>query len=142
MVSAWVDELNVCLGQVATDEKSNEITAVPKLLELLDIKGTVITLDALNCQQKTVEQIINQKADYVITVKNNQQKLHQSIASAFIEFEENGCRDRNFRSKKKERRFQRPPHRDDGDGGTRSIKREGIGQMEGGQIDRSSFSSP
>ena len=74
LVSAWADGLSICLGQVATDEKSNEITAVPMLLELLEIRGAVITLDAMNCQRKTVAKIRDKQADYVITVKKNQGK--------------------------------------------------------------------
>ena len=103
-VSAWVDELNICLGQVATDEKSNEITAVPALLELLEIKGGVVTLDAMNCQQKTVEQIIEQKADYVITVKGNQPTLHDAIRQRFLDDFEADERDPSVRSHRRETR--------------------------------------
>ena len=97
MVSAWVDDLSLCLGQVATDEKSNEITAVPALLELLEIRGAVVTLDAMNCQQKTVQQIVDQEADYVITVKDNQPTLHNEIREYFLEYFEGGEQDRRFR---------------------------------------------
>ncbi len=101
MISAWVDEESLCLGQLATDQKSNEITAVPMLLELLQIKGGVVTLDALNCQQKTVQQIVDQEADYVITVKANQPKLFEAILDQFIEFDDNDGKDRRFRSRRK-----------------------------------------
>lgn len=98
MVSAWVDGLNICLGQVATDSKSNEITAVPLLLEMLDIKGAVVTLDAMSCQQSIVEQIVDQEGDYVITVKGNQPKLLERIEEAFIEYQENDLQDHRVRS--------------------------------------------
>lgn len=104
LVSAWVDEHSVCLGQIAADQKSNEITAVPLLLEMLEIKGAVITLDAMNCQQKTVEQIIEQEADFVITVKDNQPTLAQAIADRFDEYFENGEVDRTVRSHRRRSR--------------------------------------
>lgn len=84
MVSAWVDELSVCLGQLATDQKSNEITAIPLLLELLHIKGGVVTLDAMGCQEKIVKQIVASEADYVVTVRDNQPTLHREIVDAFV----------------------------------------------------------
>lgn len=95
MVSAWSSGLQVCLGQVATDAKSNEITAVPMLLELLNIEGAVVTLDAMHCQKRTVAKIRDRKAEYLITVKKNQRNLHQAIASQFAEFGED-----NYRSPK------------------------------------------
>lgn len=101
MVSAWVDEESVCLGQIATDQKSNEITAVPLLLDLIKIKGAVVTLDAMGCQQKIVAKIVDKKADYVVTVKKNQPRLHDLIADQFIEFFENDEVDRKFRSNRK-----------------------------------------
>lgn len=101
MVSAWVDEESICLGQLATDQKSNEITAVPMLLELLEIKGAVVTLDALNCQQKTVQQIVDREADYVIAAKANQPKLFEAVLDQFIEFDDKDQRDRRFRSVRK-----------------------------------------
>ena len=104
MVSAWVDELSICLGQVATDEKSNEITAVPMLLEMLKIKGAVVTLDAMNCQQKIVEQIVEQEADYVITVKDNQPTLATAIADRFEDYFENNSQDRSVRSHRRQSR--------------------------------------
>lgn len=101
MVSAWVDEASICLGQVATDEKSNEITAIPMLLELIEIKGAVVTLDAMGCQQKIVEKIVQKQADYVITVKGNQPKLHEAIADQFEQYFEDDRQDRKFRSHRK-----------------------------------------
>lgn len=104
LVSAWVDDLNLCLGQVSTDEKSNEITAVPMLLELLNLRGAVVTLDAMSCQRKTVAAIRDNDADYLITVKKNQQKLHDQIQQVFIEFGEdnfssNRCRSHTTKKK-------------------------------------------
>jgi predicted transposase YbfD/YdcC len=106
LVSAWVDDLNLCLGQVSTDEKSNEITAVPMLLELLHIRGAVVTLDAMNCQRKTVAAIRDNGADYLITVKANQEKLHDLIQQTFLEFGEDNFtsnRCRSYKTKKKSR---------------------------------------
>ena len=88
MVSAWCNELSVCLGQVSTEEKSNEITAVPMLLDLLEIRGAVVTLDAMNCQKKTVAKIRDKEADYVVTVKSNQGNLYQEIDQQFLELGE------------------------------------------------------
>jgi predicted transposase YbfD/YdcC len=104
MVSAWVDELSLCIGQVVTEQKSNEITAIPMLLEMLEIKGAVVTLDAMGCQEKIVDKIVEKKADYVITVKNNQPKLCLAIADAFEQYLEDDLKDRAVRSRKYESR--------------------------------------
>lgn len=85
MVSAWASQLRICLGQVAVDGKSNEITAVPKLLELLELTGAVVTLDAMHCQKETTAAIRAKKADYVITVKANQPKLHDLVQQFFFD---------------------------------------------------------
>jgi predicted transposase YbfD/YdcC len=79
IVSAWVSEQAVVLGQVKCEEKSNEITAIPELLKILDIEGCVITIDAIGCQTKIVEEIIGKGADYVISLKGNQGNLHREI---------------------------------------------------------------
>jgi predicted transposase YbfD/YdcC len=79
MVSAWGCEQRLVLGQIATDAKSNEITAVPKLLKLLSLEGSVVTVDALNCQREIAQQIIDQKADYVMALKGNQGTLHDDV---------------------------------------------------------------
>ena len=79
MVSAWGCELRIVMAQVATDEKSNEITAVPKLLEMLSLKGTIVTTDALNCQRAIAQQIIDQEGDYVLALKGNQGTLHADV---------------------------------------------------------------
>lgn len=85
VVSAWASQLRICLGQVAVDGKSNEITAVPKLLELLELTGAVVTLDAMHCQKDTTAAIRAKKADYVITVKANQPKLHDAVQQFFLD---------------------------------------------------------
>lgn len=83
MVSAYVAENGVVLGQIKTDEKSNEITAIPALLELLDIKGCIVTIDAMGCQEKIAKKIIIKEADYVLAVKDNQKDLHEEISDFF-----------------------------------------------------------
>ena len=80
MVSAWGCEQRLVLAQVATDAKSNEITAVPKLLEMLSLKGTIVTTDALNCQRAIAQQIVEQGGDYVLALKGNQGTLHDDVS--------------------------------------------------------------
>lgn len=72
MVSAWATQNQLVLGQQKVDDKSNEITAIPKLLMQLNIAGTVVTMDAMGCQTKVAEQIVNQGADYLLSLKGNQ----------------------------------------------------------------------
>ena len=79
MVSAWGCEQRLVLGQIATEAKSNEITAIPKLLKMLSLEGTTVTVDALNCQRDIARQIIEQKADYVMALKGNQGTLHDDV---------------------------------------------------------------
>ena len=83
MVSAWASKAKAVFGQLAVDEKSNEITAVPALLELLDIKGCIITADAMSCQKEIVRKIREKGADYVIGLKDNQPKLRQETEEYF-----------------------------------------------------------
>jgi predicted transposase YbfD/YdcC len=83
MVSAWIREDGVTLGQIKTDEKSNEITAIPELLDDFDITGGVVTIDAMGCQRKISEKIIEKEADYVFAVKMNQPTLHEEISEYF-----------------------------------------------------------
>ena len=68
--------LGVCFGQVKTEEKSNEITAIPELLELLYLKGMIVTIDAMGCQKKITDKIAEKYADYVISLKGNQKTIH------------------------------------------------------------------
>lgn len=79
MVSAWSHANHLVLGQVATEAKSNEITAMPKLLSLLDVEGAVVTLDAMGCQKSIAKQIKDQNGDYVMQVKANQGKLYDQL---------------------------------------------------------------
>lgn len=83
MVSAWAARNHVVLGQIKTDAKSNEITAIPRLLELLHIKGAVITIDAMGCQTAIAEKIISRGANYMLAVKENQPTLSSEICAAF-----------------------------------------------------------
>ena len=85
MVSAWAADNRLVLGQVATEEKSNEITAIPRLLELLALNGCIVTIDAMGCQTKIAEQIIDAGADYVLALKGNQSTLAADVEEAFID---------------------------------------------------------
>ncbi len=79
LVSAWAAEQRLVLAQVAVDGKSNEITAVPKLLELLSLQGTIVTADAMHCQRTVAEQVIRQGGDYMLALKANQGTLHADV---------------------------------------------------------------
>jgi predicted transposase YbfD/YdcC len=91
MVSAWAQEARVVLGQVKTEEKSNEITAIPELLDQLFIKGCIITIDAMGCQKKIVAKIIEKEADYVLPVKGNQGNLERDIIACFTSEQQTNC---------------------------------------------------
>ncbi len=84
LVSAWASEARLFLGQVAVSGKSNEITALPLLIELLDLEGDVVTIDAMGCQKDIAKAIIDKKADYVLAVKDNQPTLHEALQETFI----------------------------------------------------------
>jgi predicted transposase YbfD/YdcC len=92
MVSAWAKRNGVSLGQVKTDEKSNEISAIPALLALLELRGCIVTLDAMGCQREIAEKIREQGADYVLAVKKNQKELHQAIEDYFETAQQAGYR--------------------------------------------------
>jgi predicted transposase YbfD/YdcC len=79
LVSAWATEAHLLLGQEAVADKSNEITAIPRLLELLDLEGALVTIDAMGCQTEIAEQLRAQGADYVLAVKENQPRLYEDI---------------------------------------------------------------
>lgn len=83
MVSAWASENELVLGQLKVDEKSSEITAIPELLKLLDIEGSIISIDAIGTQTSIAETIIDNKADYILAVKGNQQELLDQIKGRF-----------------------------------------------------------
>jgi len=85
MVSAWATANHISLGQVVVDAKSNEITAIPKLLEILDISGSFVTIDAMGCQTEIAARIVAEKADYCLTVKDNQPTLRAGIEGHFEE---------------------------------------------------------
>lgn len=76
LVSAWAHESGLVLGQVATDEKSNEITAIPELLDMLDLPGVTVTIDAMGCQKDIAQQLHENKADYALALKDNHKTLH------------------------------------------------------------------
>lgn len=83
MVSAFASQNRVVLGQIRTEEKSNEITAIPDLLALLDVTGCLVSIDAMGCQKSIVQTIVEKKADYLLAVKGNQETIYRSIKQAF-----------------------------------------------------------
>lgn len=89
LVSAWASVNQLTLGQVAVDDKSNEITAIPELLDLLCIQGALVTIDAMGCQKEIATKIREKEADYLLTVKDNQPTLHNDIHNSFIQAFEN-----------------------------------------------------
>jgi predicted transposase YbfD/YdcC len=97
LVSAWATEARLVLGQVACAAKSNEITAIPLLLELLDLRGAIVTIDAMGCQTKIAAAIRGRGADYVLAVKDNQPTLHEAISDAFLAHAEADDRDPSVR---------------------------------------------
>ena len=90
MVSAWATTSLISLGQVVVDDKSNEITAIPKLLRMLELSGCLVTIDAMGCQTEIAREIVAAKADYVLAVKGNQPTLHQGIKDFFLRAIVNG----------------------------------------------------
>ena len=83
IISAWVREDGISLGQIKTDEKSNEITAIPKMLDTLEVKGAVVTIDAMGCQVDIAEKIIDREANYLLALKKNQLNLYESVEEYF-----------------------------------------------------------
>jgi len=92
MVSAWCAANQMVLGQLATDAKSNEITAIPKLLKLLDLDGAVVTIDAAGCQKKIAKQIVDQGGHYILQLKGNQGALHKETEMLFGQCLTDDCR--------------------------------------------------
>lgn len=90
VVSAWCETNHLVMGQWATDAKSNEITAIPQLLKMLDITDSVVTIDAMGCQKSIAKQIVKQKGHYVLQVKKNQTNLHALIEEMFTELTDTG----------------------------------------------------
>src|SRR5215472_5670314 len=85
LVSAWATAQRLSLGQVAVAAKSNEITAIPALLDLLDVQGALVTIDAMGCQKAIAQKIIDQGGDYILTVKENQEHLLADIQQSFVQ---------------------------------------------------------
>jgi predicted transposase YbfD/YdcC len=96
-VSVWASEFGLSLGQVACAEKSNEITAIPELLQLVDIKGSIITIDAMGTQKAIAATIIDRGADYVLALKGNQETLHQAVIDHIDEESKNDFADAHAR---------------------------------------------
>lgn len=84
VVSAWAGQTGLTLGQVAVDTKSNEITALPQLLDLLDLQDKIVTIDAIGCQRELAQRIVEGGGDYVLAVKGNQPTLHTALQDAFV----------------------------------------------------------
>jgi predicted transposase YbfD/YdcC len=83
MISAWAVDNGIVFGQLATDQKSNEITAIPQLLQAFNLKGLIVTIDAMGCQKEIAQQIHQQKGEYVLQVKGHQPELHNDIKTLF-----------------------------------------------------------
>jgi len=86
VVSAWVCETQITLGELETEEKSNEITAIPELLDMIDVEGCTVTIDAMGCQKAITQKITEEKADYVIGLKGNQETLRDDVELYFNDF--------------------------------------------------------
>jgi predicted transposase YbfD/YdcC len=97
IVSAWATEEGIALGQVATEEKSNEITAIPELLCQIELADTLVTIDAMGCQKEILGDIVDGGGDFVIAVKDNQPKLREAIAEHFIKHVERDLEDLRYR---------------------------------------------
>jgi len=93
MVSAWATENGLVLGQIQTDAKSNEITAIPRLLDVLDVEGAVVTIDAMGCQTKIAKKIVGQGGDYLFSLKGNHETFHQEVISFFEDAERHNFQD-------------------------------------------------
>ena len=96
LVSAWATTHGLTLGQVAVDDKSNEITAIPRLLELLTLEGALVTIDAMGCQKEIAQQVVDAGGDYVLPVKGNQEHLRDDIEAALIEVIEKGVEGKDY----------------------------------------------
>jgi predicted transposase YbfD/YdcC len=97
LVSAWATANGLTLGQVAVGAESNEVTAIPRLIELLDLKGCVVTIDAAGCQKDIAAQIVAKEADYVLALKGNQPTLYAQVSGYFLEQLEKEGPDRKLR---------------------------------------------
>jgi predicted transposase YbfD/YdcC len=108
VVSAWVGKNSITLGELATEEKSNEITAVPKLIKLLDIKGDIVTADAMSCQKDIAGAIRDKNADYVLALKGNQPTMETDVKEYFNWLERDRPRNERFEV------WTSPPEKDHG----------------------------
>ena len=104
MVSAWATKEGLTLAQVRTAEKSNEITAIPKLLEMLDISGALVSIDAAGCQKEIAAQIVELKGDYLLQVKGNQKRLHDDICALIMQEIETDLSDLKYAEQPPEKR--------------------------------------
>lgn len=104
VVSAWVSENQITLGEIAVEEKSNEITAIPKLLDLVDVAGSIVTIDAMGTQKEIVEKIIEKKADYCLALKGNHPELHDDIR---LYFEKTAIKDKTTTREKNHGRIEK-----------------------------------
>lgn len=93
LVSAWSTQQGISLGQLATEEKSNEITAIPELIDNIDIRGAIVTIDAAGCQKNTAAKIIDGGGDYILALKGNQAKLHRAVVDWIVAQMENDFAD-------------------------------------------------
>jgi predicted transposase YbfD/YdcC len=110
MVSVWATANSLSLGSVTVEEKSNEITAIPRLLEWIDVSGALVTIDAMGCQKEIAQQLVDHGADYVLAVKDNQHKLHEALTAFFEEQLEDdfaACRTRTTKENGHGRKEQR-----------------------------------
>ena len=87
MISAWAKENHMVVGQLKVDDKSNEITAIPKLLEILDVNGCIVTIDAMGCQKEIAQKIVDEGGDYALALKENQGTLHDDVKLYFDNLE-------------------------------------------------------
>jgi predicted transposase YbfD/YdcC len=112
MVSAWATANKISLGQVAVAEKSNEITAIPELLDLLEIPGALVTIDAMGCQTEIAEKVLEREADYLLAVKGNQPTLSEGIIAHFLDhMDDDFARVKVSRHETKEKGHGRVEHR-------------------------------
>jgi predicted transposase YbfD/YdcC len=101
LVSAWATEYHLSLGQVAVEAKSNEITAIPQLLEVLDLHGALVTIDAMGCQKAIAKKIVERGGHYALTVKDNQAHLRQDIEACVAQVVEHGVQGRDYHTYEK-----------------------------------------
>lgn len=98
LVEAWCSELNLCLGQYKTEDKSNEITAIPALLDMLEISGSLISIDAMGCQKTIADKILDKGANYLFGLKGNQEQIHEAVKALFEQADETQIVDTQYES--------------------------------------------